>query len=154
MEDIVVSTAIGSLYHTAIYLVVIAILFSPVIFLARNWLGRKWWRVPATLAVVALPVAAMSLYQEIYAPPLGYNPPMARYWIQRAAEAPTREVRVMHVRRVATSSPEYGGHIAWGGIRHIPDARTRCDLYRIVNETPNIKSSGNVQEALAKDCAD
>jgi hypothetical protein len=142
-----------TLIHSAINLVLLGILASPLLFMMRRRIKAKPWAALGLAAVLAVPVGACTYRQEMYAPLVTYSAPAASHWIRKAVEAPTRDERVMHVRRVALQS-EYGGHIAWSAIRKLPDPKARCELYAIVADTPNVRSTGNVKEALQKECKD
>jgi ABC-type sugar transport system permease subunit len=154
MGDLVLAT----MFYAAIYLLLIVILALPLLFLFRReiraWITGARWRLGLAFALIVPPVVAWALWQQLYAPVITYAPGVAQFWIRQAAEAPTREERVLLVRRVASSSIEYGAQVAWLAIRHIPDRKTRCELFYIVATTPNIKSSYDLQEAIRAECRD
>jgi hypothetical protein len=145
-----------TLLYTVVNLFLLALLASPILFLLRRRIGRfvsgQPWQAAGLLVALIIPVGACTHRQQLYAPLVTYSGPAANHWIVQAVKAPTREERIKHVRRVALQS-EYGGHIAWQSISKVPDKETRCDLYAIVMDTPAVRSTGNVRNALKDECA-
>ena len=140
MTDLILTT----LVHLGLNLLVIGMLASPLLLFRRGicaWMKEDRVRFPLLFAIVVLPVGGCTVWQQFHAPLHTFSGPVARYWIKRAAEAPTREERVQHVSHVVLRS-DYGGFIAWGAIhRAIADRATRCDLFRIAAAAPTTRET-------------
>lgn len=115
----------------------------------RDALGVRWKRV-AALAVV--PAALIAAAIEFLAPPLGYSPMVARFWISRAAAEPDSATRTAHVRRVVAASPEHGWFVASQAIDSVEERMQRCRLRTILATLPEVRNKGKLGNEARDEC--
>ena len=140
---------------TALYLLPIGIVAGLLLLPFRKgicaWFdGGRWRRAKVGWAVFGIAYVAM-LMMQIFSPIIGiYSNYAARYWMRKAAEAPTREERAVHVRRIVVTG--YGTHIAWSAIRRIPDVPMRCELWEVLMDTPERRDVTYRMSEYRDDC--
>ena len=127
MDDLL----LGTLIVTCFLLLLFGGLLLPFRKWICAWLGQGKRRLQVLPTIFVLAYSAV-MWMQFYAPPLGiYNSVVARYWMRKAAELPARADRETRVRHMAQHS-EYGMHIAWSAVRHVPEVSRRCEMWEMV----------------------
>ena len=130
----------------------LAILGAPIVFVLGPVLPRRRWAWFLVLAyVAAIPI---SMYFRYNAPLTGaYDPEAAHYWIAKAATETERAPKEAILRRIATSSPEYGWFIASKSIERVESRKERCLLRTILAGFHEVKMQEQLIEEMKRECA-
>lgn len=124
------------------------VFFAACAFL-RGRLGRKWGLAVWSSLVPAFVIALVLVF---LAPPVGYGPLAARFWISRAAAETDAARKEEHVRRVAFASPEHGWFVASEAIASVEDPAQRCRLRTLLANLPGIRNRERLGKEASGEC--